>query len=86
MNFYELISEIYSSRLDYHWDNLPHSFNQSNRSKLKNVFDLEIFDIVKKTYRLAIIYRSDRTDSDANNEYRINSDEGIITFTENSYS
>ena len=60
MNFYELISEIDSSRLDQHWDNLPYSFNQSNRAKLEDTFDIKVFDLVSKAYEITIIYRSDQ--------------------------
>ena len=44
MNIYELICEIDSSKTDHHWGNLPYSFNQSNRAKLEDAFDTEVFD------------------------------------------
>ena len=70
VDFYELVREINSSRLDHHWDDLPYSFNQLNRAKLENAFDLEVFDLVMKAYGITIIYRSDRRDSDTkNNEF-----------------
>ena len=82
MNFYELISEIDSSRLDQHWDNLPYSFNQSNRAKLEDTFDIKVFDLVSKAYEITIIYRSDQRKGDAKLEYRKNGDEEINPFSE----
>lgn len=82
MNIYELVSEIESSRLDHHWDNLPYSFNQLNRSKLEDVFDLEVFDLVMKAYGIKIIYRLDQRDSATKLEYRKYGDEGLIPFTD----
>lgn len=82
MNLYELISEIDSSRLDDHWDNLPFSFNQSNRAKLEDAFDLEVFDLFKKAYGITIIFRSDRREGDAKIEYRKYGDEENIPFTD----
>ena len=82
MNIYELICEIDSSKTDHHWDNLPYSFNQSNRAKLEDAFDIEVFDLVRKAYGITIIYRSDRRKDDAKLEYRIYSEEGIIPFTD----
>lgn len=82
MNFYELISEIDSSRLDHHWDNLPYSFNKANRAKLEDAFDVEVFDLIGKAYGITIIYRSDRTKDNAKLEYRKYGDEGIIPFTD----
>ena len=74
MNIYELICEIDSSKTDHHWDNLPYSFNQSNRAKLEDAFDIEVFDLVRKAYGITIIYRSDRRKDDAKLEYRIYSE------------
>ena len=82
MNFYELIDEIVALRQECHWDNLPHSFNLSSRAKLKEPFDLEVFDIVEKAYRIEIIYRSDRRDVDEKKEYRKYGDSELIPFTE----
>ena len=82
MNIYELICEIDSSKTDHHWDNLPYSFNQSNRAKLEDAFDIEVFDLVRKAYGITIIYRSDRRKDDAKLEYRIYGEEGIIPFTD----
>ena len=82
MNFYELISEIESSRPDHHWDNLPYSFNQLNRTKLEDAFDIELFDLVRKAYGITIIYRSDQREGDAKLEYRKNGDEEINPFSE----
>lgn len=82
VNIYELISEIESSRLDHHWDNLPYSFDQLNRSKLEDVFDLEVFDLVLKAYGIKIIYRLDQRDSATKLEYRKYGDEGLIPFTD----
>ena len=82
MNLYELISEIGSSRPDHHWDNLPYSFKQSNRAKLEDAYDIEVFDLIKKAYEITIIYRSDRRKDDEKLEYRKLGDEGIIPFTD----
>ncbi len=82
MDIYELVSEIESSRLDHHWDDLPYSFNQSNRAKLEDTFDLEAFDLFKKAYGITIIYRSDQRDSNSKLEYRKYGDEGLIPFTD----
>lgn len=82
MNFYELISEIESSRPDHHWDNLPYSFNQLNRTKLEDAFDIELFDLVRKAYGITIIYRSDQREGDAKLEYRKYGDEGISPFSD----
>lgn len=82
MNFYELISEIDSSRMDHSLDNLPYSMNQSNRAKLEDAFDLEVFDLLRKAYGITIIYRSDRRDEDGKLEYRTYGEEGIIPFTD----
>ena len=82
MNFYELISEINSSRPDHHWDNLPYSINQSNRAKLEDAFDLEVFDLIRKAYGITIIYRSDRRKDDAKLDYRKYGDDGIVPFTD----
>ena len=82
VNIYELVSEIESSRLDHHWDNLPYSFNQSNRAKLEDTFDLEVFDLFMKAYGITIIYRSDQRDSNSKLEYRKYGDEGLIPFTD----
>lgn len=83
MDFYELVREINSSRLDHHWDDLPYSFNQLNRAKLENAFDLEVFDLVMKAYGITIIYRSDRRDSDTKKEYRKYGDEALNPFSDN---
>lgn len=82
MDFYELIGEINSSRLDHHWDDLPYSFNQLNRAKLENAFDLEVFDLVMKAYGITIIYSSDRRDSDTKKEYRKYGDETLNPFSD----
>lgn len=82
VDIYELVSEIESSRLDHHFDNLPYSFNQSNRTKLKDASDLEVFDLVRKVYEITIIYRSDRSDGDAKLEYRKYDNGEIISFTD----
>ena len=81
MNFYELVNEIDSSKLD-HWDNLPYSFNQSNRAKLENAFDTQIFDLVKKAYGITIIYRYDQRNDDEKSEYRQNGNEEIIPYSD----
>jgi len=83
VDFYELVREINSSRLDHHWDDLPYSFNQLNRAKLENAFDLEVFDLVMKAYGITIIYRSDRRDSDTKKEYRKYGDEALNPFSDN---
>lgn len=82
VDIYELVSEIESSRLDHHFDNLPYSFNQSNRTKLKDASDLEVFDLVRKVYEITIIYRSDRIDGDTKLEYRKYDNGEIISFTD----
>ena len=82
MNIYELISEIDSARLDHRWDNLPYSFNQSNRAKLEDAFDLNVFDLIRKAYGITVIYRSDRREGDRRLEYRKYGDEEIAPFTE----
>ena len=82
MNLYELISEIDSSRPNYHRDNFPYSFNQSNRAKLEDAFDLEVFDLIRKAYGITIIYKSDRGKGDAKLEYRKYGDEGNVPFTD----
>ena len=82
MNLYELISKIDSSKPDHHWDNLPYSFNQSNRAKLEDAFDLEVFDLIRKAYGITIIYRSDQGVGDTKLEYRKYGDEGIDPFTD----
>lgn len=81
MNIYELISEITSLSVGHHLDNLPYSFNQSNRAKLKEAFDLEVFDLIGKAYGITIIYRSNRGESDAKLEFRKH-DEEIVPFTD----
>ena len=83
MDFYELVREINLSRLDHHWDDLPYSFNQLNRAKLENAFDLEVFDLVMKAYGITIIYRSDRSDSDTKKEYQKYGDEALNPFSDN---
>lgn len=80
MNIYELVSEIESSQLEHHWDNLPYSFNQSNRAKLEDPFDLEIFDLFMKTYGIKIIYRNNQKDRDSNLEYQKYDNEALIPF------
>ena len=78
MNFYELVGEISSLSQDDHWDHLPYSFNQSNRAKLKDEFDLEVFDLVMKAYGITIIYRSNRRDGDTKLEYRKYGNESFL--------
>lgn len=82
MDFYELISEIDSSRLDYHWDNLSYSFNQLNRAKLEDAFDIEVFDLVRKAYQIRIIYKSEQRKGDARLEYQKYGDNGIVPFSD----
>ncbi|ETP70925.1 hypothetical protein UYO_3135, partial [Lachnospiraceae bacterium JC7] len=82
MNFYELVDEIIASNLECHWDNLPYSFNQSNRAKLKETFDLEAFDVVEKAYTIKIRFSSDRSDDDEKKEYRKYGDSELFPFTE----
>lgn len=80
MNFYELVNEIDSSRTD-HFDNLPYSFTQSNRDKLGECFDLEVFDLVMTTYRISIVYRSDQRKGGSDLDYRIIGDKELTPFT-----
>ncbi len=82
MNFYELVNEINSLSQVEHWDILPYSFNQSNRAKLKDEFDLDVFDLVMKAYEVTIIYRSDQRGTDTRLEYRKYGDDGINPFTD----
>ncbi len=82
LGIYELISEIDSIRLNDHWDNLPHSFNQSNRAKLGSEIDLIVFDLIAKTYKITIIYKSDRNDNNLETEYRKCGSGGLIPFTD----
>ena len=56
--------------------------NQSNRAKLEDAFDLEVFDLIKRAYGISIIFRSDRRDGDEKLEYRTYGEEGIIPFTD----
>lgn len=83
MNIYELVSEIESSRLDPHWDNLPYSFNQSNRAKLEDTYSLEVFELFMKAYKIRIIYRSDRRDSGTKLDYQKRGDGELTSFTDN---
>lgn len=82
MKFYELVNEIESSSIDQHWDNLPYSFNQSNRAKLEDDFDLEVFDLVMKAYEIEINFNSDRSHLDEKIEFRKYGDEKITPFTD----
>ena len=82
MNIYELIDEIIASKQERKWDNLPYSFNLSNRAKLEEESDIEIFDIIEKAYKIKIIYRSNRRDVDQKTEYRKHDDSELIPFTE----
>ena len=82
VNIYELINEIDSARVDHHWDNFQYSFNQSNRAKLLDAFDLDVFDLIRKAYGITIIYKSGRREVDAKLEYRIYGDEEIVPFTD----
>ena len=43
MNIYDLVNEIESAQLDYHWDNYSYYFNLTNRAKLDDRSDLDIF-------------------------------------------
>lgn len=81
MYFYELVKEINSSRLDHFTDSLPYSFDKLNRAKLENAFDLEVFDLVMKSYRVTIIYRSDRRKGDTKSEYRKYGNETLKPFS-----
>ncbi len=81
MDFYELVSDIESSRSNQHRDILTYSFNQSNRNKLEDSFDLKIYDIVSKTYRIAINYKTKRADNEAKLEYHQYGDGGPISFS-----
>lgn len=83
VNIYELISEIESSRLDNRMDNLPYFFNQSNRAKLEDAFDLEVFDLVVNAYRITITYGIDQRDSETELEYRKHGGEVFTPFTDN---
>lgn len=82
MNIYEFVRGIESSSLEHHWDNFPFSFDQSNRAKLMDDFDKEVFDLFAKAYKITIIYQSDRMKCNDKLEYRKRGDEGPIPFTE----
>lgn len=82
MDIYDLINELNSIKEEHYWDNLPYSFNQSNRARLKDEFDIEVFDLAKKAYEITILYTSDRNGQDPKSEYRKYGDEGIVPFTD----
>lgn len=69
VNIYELISEVNASSLENKIDNLKYSFNQSNRAKLEDSRDLEVFDLLGRIYGINIIYRYDRRDGDKKIDY-----------------
>lgn len=82
MNIYEYFSEIESSSLKENWDRFPDSFNQTERAKLDDAFDLEVFDLVMKAYEIEIIYRLDQRDSITKAEYVKYGDGKLVPFTD----
>ena len=82
MDIYELVSDIESSKLSHHWDNLPYSFNQLNRTRLEDPFDLKVFDLFMKAYDIEIIYKEDQRDRKSNSDYRKLGNEELTRFTE----
>ena len=81
MNIYELINEMESQR-NYCLKNLWLSFDQSNRDKLEETYDLEVFDLLKKVYEVSIIYISDQRDSNIKMDYRKIGGEAITSFAD----
>ena len=68
MDIYELVNEMDVSKHNHHWINLYYSFNSLNRSKLEDAYDLEVFDLIAKTYGVYISYRSRRGDGGVKKE------------------
>ena len=67
---------------NYCLKNLWLSFDQSNRDKLEETYDLEVFDLLKKVYEVSIIYISDQRDSNIKMDYRKIGGEAIISFAD----
>ena len=82
MNIYDLVNEIESAQLDYHWDNFSYYFNQTNRTKLDDRSDLDIFELFMKAFSIKIIYREDQRNQISNLEYRKYDNEELIPFTD----
>ena len=82
MNIYDLVNEIESAQLDYHWDNFSYYFNQTNRTKLDDRSDLDIFELFMKAFSIKIIYREDQRNQMSNLEYRKYDNEELIPFTD----
>ena len=82
MNIYDLVNEIESAQLDYHWDSFPYYFNQTNRAKLDDCSDLDIFNLFMKAYSIDIIYIEDQRNQNSNLEYRKYDNEELIPFTD----
>lgn len=82
MNIYDLVNEIESAQLDYHWDNYSYYFNLTNRAKLDDRSDLDIFELFMKAFSIKIIYREDQRNQISNLEYRKYDNEELITFTD----
>ena len=81
MNIYALFTEIGSISLQEHFDKFPYSFSQFNRNKLEDAFDIEVFDLVMKAYRIRINYPSYRTDDNTKSEYTKLGDDELVPFT-----
>ena len=82
MNIFEFVGEIELLGREHHWDYLPFSFTQSNRAKLNDSYDIEVFDLFMKSYEIEIIFNSDRRDNNVKSEYKRNCGEGLIPFTD----
>lgn len=82
VNIYELFTEIGSKSLQEHFDNFPYSFSKSNRNKLEDAFDIKVFDLVMKAYKIRINYHSYRTDDNTKSEYSKFGDDGLVPFTD----
>lgn len=82
MDIYELIREIKASKENYHLDCFPQSFHKLNRDKLENSFDLKVFDLFEKAYKIDIIYRHNEIDNGRNIEYIKYGAEEVTPFTD----
>lgn len=82
MDIYELISEMGVSKRSYHLDYFPQSFHKLNRDKLVDSFDLNVFDLFERAYRIQIIYRHDQIENEQNNEYIKYGGEDVTPFTD----
>lgn len=85
MNIYDLLNETEESQSEHYFDSFTHFFNQSNRNKLMDPSDLEIFDLFTTAYRIRIFYRSNQRDK---LEYQINNNDNnsLTPFTDKELS